>query len=102
MRPFSSALAVAATSVGIVLVACVGDDPVGSTPAPDASASSSSGGNDGSSGASSGTPANDACANTCAGQCVDFQTDPANCGSCGKSCTTTAGKSFACVAGECG
>lgn len=102
MRPFSSALAIAGTSIGVLLIACVGDEPMTRTSVPDASTSSGSGSGDGStSGGSSGTASGDACAVTCNGQCVDTQTDPANCGACGTTCQRDSG-TFACVAGKCG
>jgi len=81
----------ALAGVGIV-AACVGEDPNPvETPPPDAAASDAPE-ND------TGTP----CNATCLGVCVDLKHDSNNCGGCGKSCTTDAGITFACVEGACG
>ncbi len=76
---------------GCVLAACVGDGTVNS--------------DGGTSDAASDTTVNDsggdACSTMCGSGCVDLQSDPNNCGACGRKCGEDAG-TFACIAGQCG
>ncbi len=80
----------ALSALALGLSGCADGDPIG-TGGPGGAAASSS---------SSGAPPDCTGKTACDATCADLQTDPLNCGSCGRTCVVANGVS-SCVAGEC-